>query len=87
MMTMIQEDLEVVRHITILHDEDIKRIPRTMTISTGEVDMEETELPYIEMLIQEALGSITPDAIATRIVLILCTKDHRRLIRRTRCPE
>ena len=86
-MTMILEDLEVVRRITILQEEDIKRTPRTMTIKTGEVDMGETELLHIEMLTQEALEPITPDAIATRIILILITKDHRRLIRRIRCPE
>ena len=86
-MTMIQEDLEVVRHIIILQEEDIKRTPRTMTIKIGEAAMGETELLHIEMLTQEALEPITPDAIATRIILILITKDHRRLIRRTRCPE
>ena len=86
-MMMIQEDPEVVQRITILQEEDIKMTPRTIMIRTREVDMEEAELLLIEMLIQEALESITPDAIATRIVLILTTKDHRRLIRRIRFPE
>ena len=85
-MMMIQEDPEVVQRITILQEEDIKMTPRTIMIRTREVDMVETEL-LLEMFIQEVLELTTPDANAIRIILILVTKDHRRLIRRIRCPE
>ena len=86
-MMMIQEDPEVVQRITILQEEDIKLTPRTIMTRTREVDMVEAEMLLIEMFIQEALGLITRDATAIRIILILVTKDHRRLIRRIRCPE
>ena len=87
MMTMIQEDLEVVQRITILQEEDIKMTLRTMIIRTSEVDMAGAGSLPIEMFIQEVLELTTPDATAFRVILILVTKDHRRLIRRIRCPE
>ena len=83
-MMMIQEDPEVVQRITILQEEDIETTPRTIMTRTREVDMVEAELLLIEMLIQEALELITPDATAIRIIPILVTKGHRRLIRRIR---
>ena len=87
MTTMIREGQEVVLHIIIPLVEPIKRTLRTITIKIGEMAMEEIELLHIEMSIQEVLEMTTPGAIAIRIILVLSTKDHRRLIRRTRCPE
>ena len=87
MTTMIREGQEVVLHIIIPLVEHIKRTLQAITVKIGETATGETELLHIEMLTQEALEPITPGAIAIRIILILITKDHRRLIRRIRCPE
>ena len=87
MTTMIREGQEVVLHITIPLEEHIKRALQAITIKIGEMAMGETELLHIEMPIQEVLELTTLGAIAIRIILVLSTKDHRRLIRRTRCPE
>ena len=84
-MTMIhEEDPEVAHHIIILQGESTKTMPRTTLTMTREVGMAETELLLPERRVQEALELITPDVTAIRIILILVTKDHRRLIRRTR---
>ena len=87
MMTMIREGQEVVLHIIILLVENIKRALQATTIKIGETTTEETELLRREMPIREVQELTTPDAIAIRVILILSTKDHRRLIRRTRCLE
>ena len=87
MTTMIREGQEVVLHIIIPLVELIKRALQTITIKIGETATGETELLHIEMPIQEVLELTTLGAIAIRIILVLSTKDHRRLIRRTRCPE
>ena len=87
MMTMIREGQEVVLHIIIPLVENIKRALQATTIKIGETTTEETELLRREMPIREVQELTTPDAIAIRIILILSTEDHRRLIRRTRCLE
>ena len=87
MMTMIREGQEVVLHIIIPLVENIKRALQATTIKIGETTTEETELLRREMPIREVQELTTPDAIAIRVILILSTKDHRRLIRRTRCLE
>ena len=87
MTTMIREGQEVVLHIIIPLVEHIKRAHQAITIKIGEMATGETELLHLEMPIREVLELTTPGAIAIRIILILSTKDHRRLIRRTRCLE
>ena len=87
MMTMIREGQEVVLHIITPLVENIKRALQATTIKIGETTTEETELLRREMPIREVQELTTPDAIAIRVILILSTKDHRRLIRRTRCLE
>ena len=87
MTTMIREGQEVVLHIIIPLVENIKRALQAITIKIGETTTEETELLRREMPIREVQELTTPGAIAIRIILILSTKDHRRLIRRIRCPE
>ena len=87
MTTMIREGQEVVLHIIIPLVENIKRALQATTIKIGETTTEETELLRREMPIREVQELTTPDAIAIRVILILSTKDHRRLIRRTRCLE
>ena len=84
---MIREGQEAVLHIIIPLVELIKRTLQTITIKIGEMATGEIELFHIEMPIQEVLELTTPGAIVIRIILVLSTKDHRRLIRRTRCPE
>ena len=86
MTTMIREGQEVVLHIIIPLMELIKRALQTTTIKIGETATGETELLHIGMPIQEVLEMTTPGVIAIRIILVLSAKDHRRLIRRTRCP-
>ena len=87
MTTMIREGQEVVLHIIIPLVENIKRALQATTIKIGETTTEETELLRREMPIREVQELTTPDAIAIRVILILSTKDHRRLIRRIRCLE
>ena len=87
MTTMIREGQEVVLHIIIPLVENIKRALQAITIKIGETATGETELLHLKMPIQEVLELTTPGAIAIRIILILSTKDHRRLIRRIRCLE
>ena len=87
MMTTIRGGQEVVLHIIIPLVENIKRALQATTIKIGETTTEETELLRREMPIREVQELTTPDAIAIRVILILSTKDHRRLIRRTRCLE
>ena len=87
MTTMIREGQEMIPHITIPLEEHIKRALQAITIKIGETATGETELLHREMPIREVLELTTPGAIVIRIILVPSTKDHRRLIRRTRCLE
>ena len=87
MTTMIREDQEVVLHIIVPLMELIRRALHTTMIKIGETATGETELLHIGVPIQGVLEMTTPGIIVIRIILVLSTKDHRRLIRRTRCPE
>ena len=78
--TMIREDREVVLHIIVPLMELIKKAPQTTTIKIGETATGETELLLTGTSIQEVLEMTTPGAIAIRIILVLSTKDHRKLI-------
>ena len=84
-MTMIhEEDPEVAQHIVTLRGESTEAMPQATLTMTREVGMAKIELLLTERRVQEALELITPDVTAIRIIFILVTKDHRRLIRRTR---